>query len=482
MRAINRVRALCLALFTFLLLGGGTAFASYVVSSNGQIGPNTVSGHHPRSGDHANLIPGTVDTRDLASGAVTTATLAPGSVNAAKVAAANKDGAAGVPSLRTLGTGARQAMPGNATPGGPPTGAAAGALSGTYPNPGLDVTGGPCANGQALTDVSAQAALTCKPGVYSDANDNVVAGPSPFGALTTGVNNVGVGPSMFTHDTSGQQNAAVGRTALQFNSTGTNNAALGTGALRQNTTGSFNAASGDGALVFSTTGSNNAAFGADAMAFNSTGSSNTALGANAGINLGSGNDNVEIANEGVSNESDTIRIGTQGTQTKTFLAGVSGATTGGTASPVVVDSNGQLGTTSSSRRFKRDIHPIGGQRRGLMALRPVSFHYRRSIAGGQSSRQFGLIAEQVARVYPNLVVDGRDGKPSAVAYQELPALELAQLQHEQVALRAQRRRTRSLASRARAQRARLQRQEAQDRHQNREITRLTHMVRRAAHG
>jgi len=154
-------------------------------------------------------------------------------------------------------------------------------------------------------------------------------------------------------------------------------------------------------------------------------------------------------------ESNTIRIGTQGVQNRAFLAGVSGVTTEGVAAQVLVDAKGQLGTTSSSRRFKQDIQPLGSRSKGLMALRPVSFRYRRSFVHGSNPLQFGLIAEQVARVYPNLVVYGRDGKPSAVAYQELPALLLAQAQRQQTQIARQRERIRTLKAQDRDQQAQI---------------------------
>ena len=383
---------------------------------------------------------------DLIGSSYPNPSVANGAVTDAKVATANKDGAAGVPSMRTLGTGAQQAMPGNATPGGPPTGAAGGALAGSYPNPTLKVTGGPCANGQALTNVTGFAELTCGPGIFSDSNSNVAAGPSSFPALTSGGQNTAAGSYALASTTSGDSNSAVGYgalfgnttgmlnsavgvTTLYANTTGLANSALGFGALRYNTTGDENVAVGDQSASLNTSGIRNSAVGYHALQSNSTGNENTALGYEAGGAV-TGNNNIDIANPGHIGESNTIRVGTQGTQDKAFLAGISGVAIGG-GSPVLVNSEGQLGTTSSSRRFKQDIHPLDSVSEKLMALRPVWFRYKHSFVHGTNPVQFGLIAEQVAKVYPNLVVYGRDGKPSAVAYQELPALLLAQVQKQQ---------------------------------------------------
>jgi Chaperone of endosialidase len=407
--------------------------------------------------------------------------IAAGVITAAEVAAANKDGAAATPSLRTLGAGAQQAMPGNANPGGPPTGPAgaggAGALTGTYPNPSLDVTGGPCPNGQEVSNVSTQAALTCSAGVYSDGSSNVAAGPSSFPALTAGITNTALGDATLnsvtdgssntaagfnalTNDTSGDantamgfeamfgnstgiRNTAVGREALNSNSSASDNTAVGSGAMfftngndntavgqramAENSTGFQNAALGDDALDSNTTGDGNTAIGQGSLASATTGNGNTALGENAGDALTTGFNNIAIEHPGVAAESGTTRIGTNGTHTRAFVAGIRGTTTGlADAIPVLIDSAGQLGTNNSSRRVKRDVESLGAIP-PLMKLDPVSFRYR----SGPDELHFGLIAEQVAKVMPELAVYGKDGLPETVQYQELPVLLLAKIQAQQ---------------------------------------------------
>jgi hypothetical protein len=167
-----------------------------------------------------------------------------------------------------------------------------------------------------------------------------------------------------------------------------------------------------------TTGSNNTANGLNAL-FSNTRSNNTAVGVGAGSSLTTGDNNIDIGNSGVDGESDTIRIGSE-FQTRTFIAAIRGVTTGiADAVNVVIDSNGQLGTASSSRRFKKEIKPMDQTSEAILALKPVTFHYKSDTT---DTPQFGLIAEEVAKVNPDLVVRDKDGKPYSVRYDQVNAM------------------------------------------------------------
>jgi hypothetical protein len=221
------------------------------------------------------------------------------------------------------------------------------------------------------------------------------------------------------HNTSGYNNTATGVSALFFNTTGVANTANGVAALESNTTGSLNTASGIQALVSNTTGSNNTANGDGALYLNTTGSNNTALGFGAGQHLTTGDYNIDIGNLGVANEGHTIRIGSE-FQTRTFIAAIRGVTTGNAdAVNVVIDSNGQLGTMSSSRRYKNEIKPMDNASEAIHALKPVTFHYKSDASG---TPQFGLIAEEVADVNPNLVVRDENGEIYTVRYEQINAM------------------------------------------------------------
>jgi hypothetical protein len=161
----------------------------------------------------------------------------------------------------------------------------------------------------------------------------------------------------------------------------------------------------------------------NALLTNTTGNNNIGVGFFSGFNLTTGSDNIDIGNPGTAAESKTIRIGTQGTQTAAFIAGISGVMVAGNS--VVVNSSGKLGVMMSSARFKHDIHDMGRSSSRLMKLRPVTFRYKND---PESIKQYGLIAEEVARVYPELVTYGADGKVQTVNYLTLTSMLLNELQ------------------------------------------------------
>jgi hypothetical protein len=240
------------------------------------------------------------------------------------------------------------------------------------------------------------------------------------GALysNTGYNNTANGASALFFNTTGGRNTANGAGALYSNTGGSDNTANGFFALLF-TTGSENTANGSAALQSNTTGSDNTANGFDALFFNTTGSYNIALGFQAGLNLTTGSNNIDIGNTGVGADSSTIRIGTQGTQTKTFVAGITGAAVTGAA--VKVNAAGQLGTAPSSERFKDAIKPMDKASEAILALKPVTFHYKKEL-DPEGIPQFGLVAEQVEKVNPDLVARDAQGKIYTVRYEAVNAM------------------------------------------------------------
>jgi len=266
----------------------------------------------------------------------------------------------------------------------------------------------------------------------TDGSSNTATGNSALFSNTTGIANTATGEAaLFSNDT-GEFNTATGEGALfsnttgskntadgvdaLVNNTGSNNTATGVSALFSNTIGGGNTAKGFQALLNNTTGNNNTAIGGGALFNNTSGSVNVAVGDFAGGNLTTGDVNIDILNPGVAAESNTIRIGV--TQTRTFIAGIFGTNVSG--STVVVNSDGQLGVAASSRRFKREIKPIDEASEAILALRPVTFHYKSDPAG--AGPQFGLIAEEVAEVNPDLVVRDKNGEIYTVRYDQVNAM------------------------------------------------------------
>jgi hypothetical protein len=244
-----------------------------------------------------------------------------------------------------------------------------------------------------------------------------------------------LGDSALVNDTTGTDNAAVGFGALANNTTGDGNTAIGSGALGGNTTASYNTATGNEALSLNSgdrntangnfalhlnRGENNTAIGDDALANNTTGSNNIALGENAGNYNQRGNYNIDIGNIGYQGDSRVIRIGAFGVHTATFIAGISGVTVPNGVG-VIIGNNGKLGTVVSSERFKEAIKPMAGASEAILALKPVTFHYKKEL-DPQGIPQFGLVAEQVEKIDPDLVVRDEQGKPYTVRYEAVNAM------------------------------------------------------------
>jgi uncharacterized coiled-coil protein SlyX len=228
------------------------------------------------------------------------------------------------------------------------------------------------------------------------------------------------------------------------NTTGGSNTANGINALSSNTTGNQNTASGVSSLLVNTAGARNTASGNAALSHNTTGSLNIALGFKAGINLTTGDNNIDIGSFGVGGESNTIRIGTIGTQTDTYVAGIYGSTVANGVG-VIVNSNGRLGTVLSSARFKEAIKPMDKSSESILALKPVTFRYKHEL-DPDGIPQFGLVAEQVEKVNPDLVVRDEDGKVNTVRYEAVNAMRLNEFLKERRKVEEQERKVQEQAA------------------------------------
>jgi uncharacterized coiled-coil protein SlyX len=264
---------------------------------------------------------------------------------------------------------------------------------------------------------------------------NTAEGDDALLVLTSGEANTAIGFGTLSHNTTGNSNTALGFSALVSNTTGGGNTASGISALLSNTTGATNTAVGFSALFSNTDGDNNTAIGANALFNNTNGSNNIALGASAGINRTTSNNNIDIGNSGVAGESRAIRIGTRQTHRTTFIAGISGATVpAGVA--VIVDTNGHLGTSTSSARYKEKIQPMDKSSEAILALKPVTFRYRHEL-DPDGIPQFGLVAEDVEKVNPALVARDEQGKPYTVRYEAVNAMLLNEFLKEHMKGREQ---------------------------------------------
>jgi trimeric autotransporter adhesin len=275
-----------------------------------------------------------------------------------------------------------------------------------------------------------------------------------FGALLTNIadNNTAVGAEALYNNGLSGTNTAVGYRAL-FYSSSSNNAATGSSALMNLTSGANNTAEGMNALLNSTTGGSNTSIGFNALSNNTTGRFNIGLGESAGSSLTTGSNNIDIGNNGVAGEARTIRIGKQGTQTRTVIAGISGTTVAGGIA-VFIDTNGRLGTSTSSRRYKEAIQPMGEASEVIYSLQPVTFRYKPQL-DPEDIPQFGLVAEQVAKVRPDLVAYDDEGELYSVRYQAVNAMLLNEFQKDHRKVAEHNRRLAAQRSKGRRQQARL---------------------------
>jgi hypothetical protein len=300
-------------------------------------------------------------------------------------------------------------------------------------------------------------------------NGNTAEGQNALQSLTSGIHNTALGYQTLFSNTTGHDNMGNGFQALDKNTTGSDNTANGVQALYSNTTGSLNTASGYqalfsniigvgntatgyaaldrntsndntangyAALAFNSTGFDNTATGAQALNNSTTGDFNTAIGRGALENITTGlnnialgesaglnhtlddGQNIDIGNAGVAGDNRTTRIGAS--QLRAFIAGIYGVNEGGTILPVYINSNDQLGTVSSSRRFKKEIKAMDRTSEAILGPKPVTFQYKSDPAG--AGPQFGLIAEEVAEVNPDLVVRDAEGEIYTVRYDAVNAM------------------------------------------------------------
>ena len=240
---------------------------------------------------------------------------------------------------------------------------------------------------------------------------NSATGAYALAHNTTASQNTANGYSALYFNTEGEQNTATGFAALYKNTTGEANTAVGTAALLNNTIGTANTATGLGVLLANTTGMGNTAIGASALGGNTTGDDNTAIGNLAGANQSTGSGNVYIG---------TGMLGVAGESNACYIRSIFGQTSA-SGIPILINSNNKLGTTTSSKRFKDQIKPMDKASEAILALKPVTFHYKKEL-DPEGIPQFGLIAEEVAEVYPDLVVRDENGEIYTVRYDAVNAM------------------------------------------------------------
>jgi uncharacterized coiled-coil protein SlyX len=361
--------------------------------------------------------------------------------------------------------------------------------------------------------------------VVSPGGGNVGVGSHALSATTTGSANVAIGFQSLIANTTGGFNIALGVNAMVANITGSYNVAIGEEALQAHTAGGDNVAVGSGAMALGTSGSYNTAIGSTAMAFANgndniavgdgalnaangdenigigqqaclncagdnniaigqfagqsvtSGASNVLLGQNAGLNITTGSNNIEIATAGTKKDSGVIRIGDAAAQKKTFIAGISGVTVSGAA--VMVNSKGQLGIATSSARYKEAIKPMKEASEAILSLKPVTYRYKKEL-DPQRIPQFGLVAEEVAKVDPDLVLKDDQGHPYTVRHEAVNAMLLNEFLKEHKTVEKQSATIVKMESAAAGQEEKIARLQASLSEQQREIANLVTTMKQQA--
>jgi hypothetical protein len=301
-------------------------------------------------------------------------------------------------------------------------------IQAVVPAPDGGYPGGNTAEGQAALLSLSSGRYNTAVGFFSlrsdtEGNFNTGVGAGTL-LLNTAPNNTATGAAALLSNTIGEDNTANGAFALFSNTEGDQNTATGFEALFNNTTGDFNTANGTFALFSNTTGNSNTAIGDSALAASTTGNSNTAIGDSALSNNTTGNTNTALgrnAGSSVTTASNVIAIGHQGANVDNscYIGNIFGANVDPSGVFVAIDSSGKLGTTASSRRFKEEIQPMDKASDALLSLKPVTFRYKNYKNG---PRQFGLIAEEVAEVNPDLVARDKNGEIYTVRYDQINAM------------------------------------------------------------
>jgi trimeric autotransporter adhesin len=427
-------------------LGVGASGNSGVTSFNGRTGAVV-----PASGDYSfSLLSGTLGSSQLTGTYSDAVTLS----NASNSLTGSGAGLTNVPvisgSTYYIQNGSSQQsssnfnISGNGTAAGTLTGVTAVNTSGTYQIGGSNVlsagsTGtsvgllAGAATGNENTFVGSQA------GHVNGGSENTFVG-TDAGIVNRGIDNTFVGAAAGLGNENGEENVLVGTYAGQASTTGSGNTYLGYSA-GTNATGSYNTLIGFDAGLTLVSGVDNIFIGPLAGYSETTGSHNVFIGYEVGSSTGTNSNDIYIGQTlGEMDENNTIRIGVQGTgageQNTTYIAGIHDSTSSG-GTEVFVNSSGKLGISTSSRRFKDDILDMGDASSKLFQLRPVTFFYKPQYDDGSHILQYGLIAEEVAKVYPDLVVYGTDGQPQAVRYHLLTPMLLNELQKQNKVVSAQ---------------------------------------------